>query len=68
VRLRGESMQQAADASESSMVSVIGLDADTVAQLCDAADQQVGGNGTLKVANFLCPGNYVVSGSKEVRS
>ena len=67
VKLRGESMQAAADAAESGMVSVIGLDADTVAELCDAADQQVGTH-TMQVANFLCPGNYVVSGSKEVRT
>ena len=59
-------MQEAADAAESGMVSVIGLDSDTVAKLCDAANEQVGGN-TLTVANYLCPGNYVVSGSKEVR-
>ncbi len=34
VKLRGESMQAAADAKASGMVSVIGLDSDKVAELC----------------------------------
>lgn len=35
VQLRGESMQAAADAQPSAMVSVIGLDADQVQLLCE---------------------------------
>lgn len=35
VQLRGESMQAAADAQPSGMVSVIGLDADQVQLLCE---------------------------------
>jgi [acyl-carrier-protein] S-malonyltransferase len=34
VKLRGESMQAAADAKPSGMVSVIGLDSAKVAELC----------------------------------
>ncbi len=34
MKLRGESMQAAADAKASGMVSVIGLDSDKVAELC----------------------------------
>jgi [acyl-carrier-protein] S-malonyltransferase len=64
VQLRGECMQAAADAAESGMVSVIGLDSDTVRQLCDAANERAGAS-AVHIANFLCPGNYVVSGSKE---
>lgn len=64
VQLRGECMQAAADAAESGMVSVIGLDSDTVGQLCDAANKRAGA-GSVQIANFLCPGNYVISGSKE---
>uniref|UniRef100_A0A2N9FIP5 Malonyl-CoA:ACP transacylase (MAT) domain-containing protein n=1 Tax=Fagus sylvatica TaxID=28930 RepID=A0A2N9FIP5_FAGSY len=41
VKLRGEAMQEAADAAKSAMVSVIGLDSDKVQQLCDAANQEV---------------------------
>eukprot|EP00199_Chlamydomonas_sp_CCMP681_P001930 CAMPEP_0119106276 /NCGR_PEP_ID=MMETSP1180-20130426/4006_1 /TAXON_ID=3052 ORGANISM="Chlamydomonas cf sp, Strain CCMP681" /NCGR_SAMPLE_ID=MMETSP1180 /ASSEMBLY_ACC=CAM_ASM_000741 /LENGTH=352 /DNA_ID=CAMNT_0007091577 /DNA_START=44 /DNA_END=1105 /DNA_ORIENTATION=- len=65
VKLRGESMQAAADASASGMVSVIGLDADKVAELCAAATAEVGADKAVRIANFLCPGNYAISGSKE---
>lgn len=67
VKLRGESMQAAADAAESSMVSVIGLDSGKVQEICDAVNERVGA-GSVQIANFLCPGNYVISGSSEVRS
>ncbi|KAH8070708.1 [acyl-carrier-protein] S-malonyltransferase [Aureococcus anophagefferens] len=59
-KLRGEAMQAAADATPSSMVSVIGLDKDKVAELCAAASTKSGGSVTT--ANFLCKGNYAVSG------
>ena len=59
-KLRGEAMQAAADATPSSMVSVIGLDKDKVAELCEAAEAKSGGKVTT--ANFLCNGNYAVSG------
>ena len=65
VKLRGESMQAAADAAKSSMVSVIGLDKDKVAELCAAATAEVGADKAVVVANFWCPGNYAVSGSAE---
>lgn len=41
VKLRGESMQAAADAVQSGMVSVIGLDKEKVAALCEAATKEV---------------------------
>jgi [acyl-carrier-protein] S-malonyltransferase len=62
VKLRGESMQAAADAAPSGMVSVIGLDADKVAALCEAASAQAPAGQGVRIANFLCPGNYAVSG------
>eukprot|EP00882_Tetradesmus_deserticola_P000246 GHRQ01000273.1.p1 GENE.GHRQ01000273.1~~GHRQ01000273.1.p1 ORF type:complete len:350 (+),score=185.49 GHRQ01000273.1:91-1140(+) len=65
VKLRGESMQAAADAVRSGMVSVIGLDKEKVAALCEAATAEVGADKAIKIANFLCPGNYAVSGSIE---
>ena len=58
-------MQAAADAKASGMVSVIGLDSAKVAELCQAATEEVGADKPVKIANFLCPGNYAVSGSKE---
>lgn len=62
VALRGQSMQAAADAAPSGMVSVIGLDADKVADLCAAASEKAGPGQGVQIANFLCPGNYAVSG------
>lgn len=62
VKLRGESMQAAADAAPSGMVSVIGLSSDKVAELCEAANKEVGANEGVQIANYLCNGNYAVSG------
>ena len=56
-------MQAAADMAETTMVSVIGLDADKVGELCKAASDKSGGK--IQIANYLCPGNYAVSGSLE---
>lgn len=44
VKLRGESMQAAADAAKSGMVSVIGLNKEKVAELCEAATKEVCGS------------------------
>ncbi|KNA13088.1 hypothetical protein SOVF_119910, partial [Spinacia oleracea] len=62
VKLRGEAMQAASDAAQSAMVSVIGLDAEKVQSLCDAANEEVSEDERVQIANFLCPGNYAVSG------
>jgi len=60
VQKRGQAMQAAADATEGTMVSIIGLDEEKVNQLCAEA-----GEGELLVAvNFNCPGQIVVSGTK----
>ncbi|CAL8467128.1 g6664 [Coccomyxa elongata] len=62
VKIRGESMQAAADARPSAMVSVIGLAADKVEELCEAANKEVAAEDAVRIANFLCNGNYAVSG------
>lgn len=62
VKLRGEAMQDASDAAKSAMVSIIGLDSDKVQKLCDAANEEVDESDKVQIANFLCPGNYAVSG------
>ncbi|EEF46043.1 malonyl CoA-acyl carrier protein transacylase [Ricinus communis] len=62
VKLRGQAMQEAADAAKSAMVSVIGLDSEKVQQLCDAANEEVDEANRVQIANYLCPGNYAVSG------
>jgi [acyl-carrier-protein] S-malonyltransferase len=56
---RGRAMQDAADRVSSGMVSVLGLELVQIERLCEEAR-----NGeVLNVANHLCPGNIVVSGS-----
>ncbi len=62
VQERGKAMQAAADATPSSMVSILGLETPRIEQLCDRA--RANGD-VLQVANLLCPGNVVVSGHKE---
>jgi [acyl-carrier-protein] S-malonyltransferase len=62
VKLRGESMQAAADATPSGMVSVVGLDVEKTQALVDAANAEVEEGEKVKIANYLCPGNYAVSG------
>jgi [acyl-carrier-protein] S-malonyltransferase len=59
VQRRGEAMQAAADASKGGMVSLLGLENDQIAALVE----QARGGDVLVVANYLCPGNTVVSGS-----
>jgi [acyl-carrier-protein] S-malonyltransferase len=60
VRQRGEAMQDAADATPSGMVSILGLDLEKIEALCNEARRP---GEVLQVANHLCPGNIVVSGS-----
>ena len=60
VQRRGAAMQEAADATPSGMVSILGLERVEVESLCEKAR----GGETLKIANYLCPGNIVVSGSQ----
>ena len=60
VAQRGRFMQEAAEASNSGMVALIGADESQANALCDAAR----GNDILVAANFNCPGQIVISGSK----
>eukprot|EP00542_Grammatophora_oceanica_P009456 CAMPEP_0194029272 /NCGR_PEP_ID=MMETSP0009_2-20130614/3046_1 /TAXON_ID=210454 /ORGANISM="Grammatophora oceanica, Strain CCMP 410" /LENGTH=364 /DNA_ID=CAMNT_0038668891 /DNA_START=309 /DNA_END=1403 /DNA_ORIENTATION=- len=60
-KARGEAMQAASDAADSGMVSVIGLDKSKVAELCAMASEKSGAN--VQIANYLCNGNYAVSGA-----
>jgi [acyl-carrier-protein] S-malonyltransferase len=59
VQKRGQAMQAAADATNGSMVSILGLDEEKVARLCDEAKE----NEILQAVNFNCPGQIVVSGN-----
>ena len=58
VTLRGRAMQDAADASDSGMVALIGADEAQANEVCDAARE----GGVLVCANFNAPGQIVISG------
>lgn len=60
-KARGEAMQAASDNTASGMASVIGLPKEKVAELCASASEKSGEQ--VQIANFLCSGNYAVSGS-----
>ncbi len=59
VKQRGEAMQAAADATPSSMASILMLQLEQVQQIVTDASSA----GQVQIANYLCPGNLVVSGS-----
>ena len=60
VKVRGEAMQAAADANPSGMVSALLLDRPKVEEVCQGA----AASGRIWIANYLCPGNTVLSGDK----
>lgn len=62
VRLRGQAMQDAADAVEggSSMVALVGAEPEQADELCEKAK----GDDVLAPANYNCPGQIVISGSQ----
>ena len=59
VKARGEAMQAAALATPSGMIAVLGLEPSEVEVLVAVARPV----GTIEIANLLCPGNTVVSGT-----
>ncbi|MEW4490199.1 ACP S-malonyltransferase [Thalassoglobus sp. JC818] len=58
VQQRGQAMQDAADATPSGMASVLMLDLADVEKIRDEAQSA----GIVEIANYLCPGNLVLSG------
>jgi [acyl-carrier-protein] S-malonyltransferase len=59
VQRRGTAMQEAADATPSGMVTILGLERVQVEELCQQARQ----GEILEIANLLCPGTIVISGT-----
>jgi [acyl-carrier-protein] S-malonyltransferase len=59
VQARGRAMQAAAEAAPSGMVSVLGLEIPDIEVLLSEARPA----GKLEIANYLCPGNTVLSGA-----
>jgi len=60
VHRRGELMQAAATSAPSGMVSLVGANETSARALCD----QARGEDVLAPANFNCPGQIVISGSR----
>ncbi|GDY06775.1 malonyl CoA-acyl carrier protein transacylase [Planctomycetia bacterium] len=60
VRRRGQVMQESADRRPSGMASLLMLEREKVQSICDEASSV----GQVSIANFLCPGNLVISGEK----
>lgn len=58
VQRRGEAMQEASDVTPSGMVSALLLDRDAVDRIVAKASEV----GVIQIANYLCPGNTVLSG------
>jgi [acyl-carrier-protein] S-malonyltransferase len=61
VAARGRAMQECAERRPGRMVAVLGLERERLAGLCD----ECRGGDVLEIANVLCPGNIVVSGSAD---
>ena len=59
VDVRGRAMQECAETRPGAMVAVLGMEREPLAALC----AECRGGDVLEVANVLCPGNLVVSGS-----
>jgi [acyl-carrier-protein] S-malonyltransferase len=60
VERRGQAMQEAADKTPSGMVSLLLLDREKVESIRARAAEA----GEIRIANYLCPGNLVLSGEK----
>lgn len=58
VRKRAEAMQSACELNPSTMAAVLGMDDEKVEEICAGIDDVV-------PANYNCPGQLVISGSKE---
>jgi [acyl-carrier-protein] S-malonyltransferase len=61
VQVRGRAMQAAAVATPSAMASVVGPDVAAVEDLCAKARER--SKSVVQIANLLCPGNTVISGT-----
>ncbi|MCI8573107.1 MAG: ACP S-malonyltransferase [Oscillibacter sp.] len=60
VAFRGKAMEEAAAGHESAMVAVLNLAEEDLQAACDAASDL----GVVSIANYNCPGQLVIAGSK----
>jgi [acyl-carrier-protein] S-malonyltransferase len=66
VKIRGEAMQRASEATPQAMCSVAGLDRSKVDRLCqEAKGVDKSPNPQCQVANFLFPSGFTCAGTKE---
>lgn len=61
VELRAQSMQAAVPEGQGAMAAILGLDDDTVRQLC----QQAADNAVVEAVNFNSPGQVVIAGNTD---
>lgn len=59
VKIRAMAMQKACEINPSTMAAILGLDDKTVEDVCAAIES------TVVAANYNCPGQIVISGTKE---
>ena len=57
VQMRGRFMQEACDATNGGMASILNMDDTALAEVCEVAE--------VDIANINCPGQVVISGDKE---
>jgi len=63
VSIRASAMQKACELTPSGMAAVLGLEDEKVAAICEAV--QAGTGEVVVPANYNCPGQLVISGSKK---
>jgi [acyl-carrier-protein] S-malonyltransferase len=63
VSIRASAMQKACELTPSGMAAVLGLEDDKVAAICEAVQAETGE--VVVPANYNCPGQLVISGSKK---
>ncbi|MDH5526032.1 MAG: ACP S-malonyltransferase [Nitrospirota bacterium] len=61
VQARGRYMQEAVPAGVGRMTAVLGLDRETLGEVCEAAEQDQ----IVSLANLNCPGQIVIAGHRE---
>jgi len=65
VKLRGESMQEAAALSQQAMLSVAGLEQAKLQALCEQAQKAGGKDAVCQIANVLFPKGFSCAGTKK---
>ncbi len=64
VRLRAELMQNAVPQGEGAMAAILGLDDQSVRQVCAQSEQEISGS-VAEAVNFNSPGQIVIAGNTE---